>query len=166
MDADLELDSPDFRASEKFGQLLFHLRYCAGCTAGGRLVVQASGPDIYPFAFVENGDWEASFQQELALREAFQYPPFVRLVRVTLKNKEYKELEKQSARLKALFKGCALEVAGPVSCGKKTDKLKKQYLLFKLTQEQYFPAVAALDRLSAQEKKYPFKLSADPYDFY
>ena len=91
LDADLELDSPDFRASEKFGQLLFHLRYCAGCTAGGRLVVQASGPDIYPFAFVENGDWEASFQQELALREAFQYPPFVRLVRVTLKNKEYKD---------------------------------------------------------------------------
>lgn len=166
LDADLELDSPDFRASEKFGQLLFHLRGSAGCVAGGRLVVQASGPDIYPFEFVENGDWEGSFQQELALREAFQYPPFVHLVRVTLKNKEYKELDKQSARLKALFEGCALEAAGPVSCGKKTDKLKKQYLLFKLTQEQYFPAVAALDRLSAQDKKHPFKLSADPYDFY
>ena len=166
LDADLELDSPDFRASEKFGQLLFQLRYSAACVPGGRLIVQASGQDIYPFEYLVNNNWEEASRQELALREAFQYPPYVRLIRVTLKNKEYTELDKQTARLKALFKGCALEISGPVPCGKKTDKLKKEYLLFKLDNEQYFPAVAALDRLCTQDKKHPLKLSADPYDFY
>lgn len=166
LDADLELDSPDFRASEKFGQLLFHLRNSAACVPAGRLIIQASSPDIYPFEWVIKGDWEQAAAQEMALREAFVYPPFARLVRVTLKNKDKKELSLQTNRLKSLFDGCTLETAGPVPCGNKTDKLKKQYLLFKLTDEQYYPVVAALDRLSTEDKKHAFKLSADPYDFY
>lgn len=166
LDADLELDSPDFRASEKFGQLLFHLRSSAACVPNGRLIIQASSPDIYPFEWVIKGDWEQAAEQEMALREAFLYPPFVRLVRVTLKSKDAKDLARQTNRLKALFEGCTQETAGPVACGNKTDKLKKQYLLFKLTDEQYYPVVAALDRLSTEDKKNTFKLSADPYDFY
>ena len=103
---------------------------------------------------------------ELALREAFNYPPFIRLVRATLKNKDPKALCAQAAHLKSIFKQRAQEILGPVPCGKKTDTLKKEYLLFKLTDEQYFPAVEVLDSLSTQNKKQPLKLSADPYDFY
>ena len=166
LDADLELDSPDFRASEKLGQMLFYLRSRAACVPNGRLIVQASGTDIYPFEFLQSGDFAKAAEQELALREAFNYPPFIRLVRATLKNKDPKELCAQAAHLKSIFKQRAQEILGPVPCGKKTDTLKKEYLLFKLTDEQYFPAVEVLDSLSTQNKKQPLKLSADPYDFY
>ena len=166
LDADLELDSPDFRASEKLGQMLFYLRSRAACVPNGRLIVQASGTDIYPFEFLQSGDFAQAAEQELALREAFNYPPFIRLVRATLKNKDPKALCAQAAHLKSLFKQRAQEILGPVPCGKKTDTLKKEYLLFKLTDEQYFPAVEVLDSLSTQNKKQPLKLSADPYDFY
>ena len=45
-DADLELDSPDFRASEKFAQLLFKLKNLLKVRQNGRLIIQSSSADV------------------------------------------------------------------------------------------------------------------------
>lgn len=164
LDADLELDSPDFRASEEFGQLLFKLRNRLSSRPNGRLVIQASSPDVYPFEALA-GSYEACAAEELLARESFAYPPFVKLVKVLLKSKDRALLEAETARVMSAAAPYCRETLGPVRTGKKTDTLKKQYLLFKTGADGYAQLMQTLDGLKPS-KKTDFKVIADPYDFY
>ena len=165
LDAELELDGPDFRASEKFGQLLFELRGHLTTLSNGRLIIQTADQTAYDYAPLLAGDYQAAAENELALRESFGYPPFTHLIRVTIKAKELGVLQTETARLKEVGQGRALEVLGPVWCAKKTDKLKKQYLLFKTDDARYLDLLAQLDSFEPA-KKASVQISADPYNFY
>ena len=163
-DADLELDSPDFRASEKFGQLLFKLRNRLATRPNGRLIVQASSTDIYPFEGLA-GSYEVCAEEELLARESFLYPPFVKMLKVLVKSKDSTLLQAETARIMSAAAAHAKETLGPIRTGKKTDTLKKQYVLFKTSPEQYTALVRILDQINPS-KKTDVKLVADPYDFY
>ena len=163
-DADLELDSPDFRASEKFGQLLFKLKDRLSSHLVPRLVIQASSEDIFPFEAL-HASYAACAREELLARESFAYPPFVQMVKVLLKSKDLTLLQAETARVMSAAAPFCAGTLGPVRTGKKTDTYKKQYVLFKAADGQYAALVAALDGLKPS-KKTDFKLIADPYDFY
>lgn len=165
LDAELELDGPDFRASEKFGQLLFELRGHIACVPNGRLIIQTADKTTYDYAPLLAGDYSAAADNELALREAFGYPPFTRLIRVTVKAKELEVLQAETEHIKQLGKDRCTEILGPVWCAKKTDKLKKQYLLFKTDEARYLDLLAQLDSFEPA-KRCTIQLSADPYNFY
>ena len=165
LDAELELDSPDFRASEKYGQMLFSLRGHLSGVVDGRLIIQAADKEAYDYSPLLAGDYAAAAETEMLLRESFLYPPFVRLIKVLIKAKETDLLNAETARIKRLGAGKALEVLGPVWCAKKTDVLKKQYLLFKTDEARWLDLLASLDAF-APAKKATVKVSADPYDFY
>lgn len=165
LDADLELDSPDFRASEKFGQTLFALRGHLSGVKNGRLVIQAADKESYDYSPLLAGDYGAAAETETLLRESFSYPPFVHLFKVVIKAKESDLLNSETARLKRLGAKLSLDVLGPVWCAKKTDTLKKQYLLFKTDDTRRADLLAELDSF-IPAKKVIIKLSADPYDFY
>lgn len=165
LDAELELDGPDFRASEKFGQLLFELRGHLSCVPGGRLIIQTADPSAYDYAPMLAGNYAAAAQNELALREAFGYPPYTCLIRTTLKAKEFDVLQAETERIKKLGEGRCLEILGPVWCAKKTDKLKKQYLIFKTDAARYLDLLAQLDSFEPG-KRATVQVIADPYNFY
>ena len=165
LDAELELDGPDFRASEKYGQLLFELRGHLACVPGGRLIIQTADPNAYDYAPMVADNYSATAENELALREAFGYPPYTCLIRVTVKAKTLELLQAETARVKALGQGKCLEILGPVWCAKKTDKLKKQYLLFKTDAARYLDLLAQLDSFEPA-KKAGVQVTADPYNFY
>lgn len=165
LDAELELDGPDFRASEKFGQLLFELRGHLASVSNGRLLIQTADKDGYDYAPLLASDYQAAAENELALRESFLYPPYARLIRVTVKAKTLDLLQAETARIKTVGQGRCLEVLGPVWCAKKTDKLKKQYLLFKTDEARYLDLLAQLDSFEPA-KKAGMQIIADPYNFY
>ena len=165
LDAELELDGPDFRASEKFGQLLFELRGHLSCIPNGRLIIQTADQSAYDYAPLLQGDYQAAAENELALREAFGYPPFTHLIRVTLKAKELNTLQTETERIKQLGKERCTEILGPVWCAKKTDKLKKQYLVFKTDEARYLDLLAQLDSFEPG-KGAAIQIAADPYNFY
>ena len=164
MDADLELDGPDFRASEKLGQLLFKLKNKLTSRAQSSLFIQVSSPDIYPFENLQS-DYRTAAEEELLARESFNYPPFVKMIKVLVRAKDSILLEAEMARIMSAAAPFAVEVLGPVKTGKKTDKLLKQYMLFKTTPAKYTALLSALDTLKPS-KKTDFKVLADPYDFY
>ena len=165
LDAELELDGPDFRASEKFGQLLFELRGHLSCVPGGRLIIQTADQNAYDYAPMLADNYSAASENELMLRKEFGYPPYTCLIRVTVKAKELAVLQAETARLKELGQGRATEILGPVWCAKKTDKLKKQYLLFKTDVARYLDLLAQLDSFEPG-KGTAIQVSADPYNFY
>ncbi len=165
LDAELELSGADYRSTEKFTRLLFDLRGHLSGVKGGRLIIQTADQESYDYAAVFSGHYKDAADTEMLLRESFNYPPFVHLFRVTLKCKDIDLLKAETARLRQLAAPLSLDVLGPVWCAKKTDTLKKQYLLFKTDDARRADLLALLDTF-APAKKVAIKLAADPYDFY
>ena len=165
LDAELELDGPDFRSNEKYTQLLFELRGHLSGLKNGRLLIQTSTPEKYDYEPLFNGSYAQAAQQELTLRESFNYPPFVRLIRVTIKCKEKALLQAETERIQHVAAMQVIEVLGPVWCAKKTDTLLKQYLLLKVDSENYLNVMAQLDSF-VPAKKATVQIIADPYNFY
>ena len=99
------------------------------------------------------------------MRESFSYPPYTHLIKVLIKAKDTTLLNTETAKIKRLGHNRATEVLGPVWCAKKTDVLKKQYLLFKTDEARWLDLLAVLDSYTPA-KKVTIKVAADPYDFY
>lgn len=165
LDADLELSSPDYRATEKFTRLLFELRGHVSGQKNGRLIIQTANQDSYDYAPLFANNYKDACETETALRESFNYPPFVHLFKMTIKAKDMELLATETARLKQRCTPLCSEILGPVWCAKKTDTLKKQYLLFKTDNNRRADLLAALDSFEPA-KKVTVKLAADPYDFF
>lgn len=165
LDSELELDGPDFRASEKFTQLLFELRHQLAGVPNGRLVIQTADATRYNYKALALGNFAQAVQEELSLRQAFLYPPYSHLIRVTIKAKEMELLKAQTDQIKKIGENKTSEILGPVWCAKKTDVLQKQYLLFKTDQTHYLDLLACLDKFEPV-KKVTVQVTADPYNFY
>jgi primosomal protein N' (replication factor Y) len=65
----------------------------------GTVIIQTSTPDHWVLNRVVAGDYAGLVQQELAERAAYGYPPFHRLIRITLKHSDLNRLERGAAVL-------------------------------------------------------------------
>ena len=82
-DADLGLNLPDYRASERTFQLLLQSAGRAGRgEKAGRVLIQTRMPHHPCWDFVKRADYDAFYEHEIALREKRRYPPFVKLALV------------------------------------------------------------------------------------
>ena len=77
LQADLGLQTPDFRAAERVFQLLTQVAGRAGRgDLAGEVVVQAFSPESPAIQFARHQDFDGFAEQELQMRKAFGYPPF------------------------------------------------------------------------------------------
>ncbi len=94
VNADRLFSFPNFRAQEMALQLLSQLKGRIGRTGGGgKLLIQTSTPEFPLFKFLKESSYEEFYNNELRIREDSQYPPFTRLIKITLKHKEIQPLE-------------------------------------------------------------------------
>ncbi len=101
-DADRMIHFPDFRATERAFQLLTQVSGRAGRRATvGEVLIQTSNPAHPLLQKVILGDYEGLFAEELKEREAYRYPPFTRLIRLTVKNQEQSVAKKAAEVLAA-----------------------------------------------------------------
>jgi primosomal protein N' (replication factor Y) (superfamily II helicase) len=85
---------PNFRAQEFALQLLHQLKgSLSRHKAGGKLLIQTSNPDFPLFQYLKESSYMDFYRKELTIRESNEYPPFSRLIKVTLQHKEIKMLE-------------------------------------------------------------------------
>lgn len=85
--ADSLLNYPDFRVNERAFQLMEQVSGRAGRKGEkGLVVIQAYQLRHPVLAQVMAHDYVAFFQMEIEAREQFAYPPFVRLMKITLKH--------------------------------------------------------------------------------
>lgn len=83
--ADSALNLPDYRSCEKTFQLITQVAGRAGRgTIPGRVVVQTYQPDHYAIRYASHHDYTGFYQEERALRERFDYPPYAHIIRVLL----------------------------------------------------------------------------------
>jgi len=91
LSADQLLQFPDFRSAERGFQLMLQVAGRAGRKhRQGKVIIQAFNTAHPVIAEVLAGDYAAFFRREIQERHQFAYPPFHRLIRITLKHKNPK----------------------------------------------------------------------------
>lgn len=89
LDIDRLLHFPDFRAHERCFQLLTKVLSWAGTdTRRGKVIVQTKNPQHPILQDILANDYESMYRRELQDRQQFGYPPYVRLVKITLKHSD------------------------------------------------------------------------------
>jgi primosomal protein N' (replication factor Y) len=94
LSADNLLGFPDFRVNERAFQLMEQVSGRAGRKHGkGKVLIQAYRTQHPILHYVTIHDYKAMYAAEIAERQNFGYPPFFRLLKLTLKHKDQKVAE-------------------------------------------------------------------------
>ncbi|MCH4822934.1 primosomal protein N' [Gramella lutea] len=90
MNADNLLNFPDFRAHERSFQLMLQVAGRSGRTQKrGKVLIQTYNPHHQIIQQVSTGDFKGMYAEQLEERYQYQYPPYFRLIRLTLKCRDY-----------------------------------------------------------------------------
>ena len=115
LNADNLLNAPDFRAAERAFQTIMQF---AG--RGGRrnrpaeVIIQTSEPEHPLLQQLSRGDYEAMARGQLAERHTFSYPPYSRIIAITLRHPEAEIVHRAAAELaSALRSRFARRLLGP-----------------------------------------------------
>ncbi|AWH75295.1 primosomal protein N' [Dokdonia sp. Dokd-P16] len=140
MNADSMLNFPDFRAHERSYQLIAQVSGRAGRTEKqGKVLVQTYNPYHQILQQVSANKFEEMYKEQLEERRNFKYPPFHRLIRITLKHRDYQKIEEASIWLaKALRQTLGADaVLGPETPS--VARIRNQYrrnVLIKISRRQ------------------------------
>ncbi|MGB0424169.1 MAG: replication restart helicase PriA, partial [Flavobacteriales bacterium] len=89
LNADQMMNFPDFRSFERSYQLMTQVAGRAGRRSErGKVIIQTYKPDHWVIQKVIQGDYLGLYKQELVERINHDYPPYYRLIKITLKHKE------------------------------------------------------------------------------
>ena len=108
LNADTLLNYPDFRSAERAFQLMAQVAGRAGRGNGqGKVYIQTRQPDNPIIPLIVQNDYKQFYNNQLAERMLFHYPPYYRLVYVYMKHRDIHLLEEFSEivgeRMRQLF---------------------------------------------------------------
>lgn len=133
INADALLFFPDFRAHEKAFQLLTQVAGRAGRYQGeSKVMIQSFSPDHMVIKQVKENDYQSLYTQQLHERKTFEYPPFNRLIRLTLRGRDYTTVDQAATWLGGvLHRQISTPILGPVdpSIGRIRNQYHKQILI-------------------------------------
>jgi len=138
LDADGLLSFADFRVNERAFQLMEQVSGRAGRKHGrGEVLIQAININHPVLQLVKAHDYKNLFNMEIASRKEFFYPPFSRLVRITMKHKDADIVSRAADKIfHSLHQDLAQYLVGPST--PVIGRLRNQYLkeiLIKLPKE-------------------------------
>jgi len=116
--ADVSLNLPDFRSSERTFGLLTQVGGRAGRGKdAGEVVIQTYTPSHYAIREAAKHDYEAFYKREIGYREELDLPPFFHIIKITLQSTG-ETVAKEAAtalsdHLKDKFKEEKVIIAGP-----------------------------------------------------
>ena len=119
LDADMLLNRPDFKAFERSFQLMTQVAGRAGRREKrGKVILQTGDPDHWVIQKVHGHDYEGFYKQEILERKNYFYPPFYKVITITLKHKNQQKLDlishELANNLKAIFKERVLGPEYPI----------------------------------------------------
>lgn len=173
--ADLSLNLPDFRATERTFQLLNQVAGRSGRGADpGCVIIQTYVPDHYVFQFLLNHDYKGFFKSELEFRRALNYPPFGRLVSLCVDGPKAVDVESKAKKLAEVLREQQhtnpdyrehIEVLGPAPAP--IEKLRNRYrwqLLLKSKQIPILLEFASIAREALPRSRViRLHIAVDPY---
>ena len=106
MAADMTLNLPDFRSTERTFQLITQVAGRAGrAQKEGRVIVQTYDPDHYGIRLAAAQDYRAFYHRESAFRRSALYPPFTQIMRIVYSGKQEDEVRAAAQRDEQILNG-------------------------------------------------------------
>jgi primosomal protein N' (replication factor Y) len=160
INADTALNLPDFRAGERTFQLMTQVSGRAGRgDKPGTVYIQTYNPENYAIQALAVGDYDRFYENEAALREALDYPPFCELINVIMtagsEEAVRREADDIAASLQEAGESGALtgvrEILGPAPAP--LSKIKNKYRMHIVMKTDGSPAPRAFLRELSGHKR-------------
>ena len=115
MNADTMLYHPDFRAFERSFQMMTQVSGRSGRSEKrGRVIIQTYNPNHNTIQQVTNNDYFGMYKEQLYDRQIYKYPPYFRLVKLTLKQRDFDKLREGAMWLyQVMSQNLSMPVLGP-----------------------------------------------------
>ncbi|MBC8064543.1 MAG: primosomal protein N', partial [Chlorobia bacterium] len=165
--ADVSLNIPDFRSSERTFQLLSQVAGRAGRGAKpGEVVIQTFNPNHISVLTAQTHDFPAFFEALKTERRLVEYPPFVRLVNVVFSGESLPQVTEASDDAAKMISGVISKrssVLGPASCPlERLNNRWRRHLLVKLA-EDTSPRMVGEALVGFSPKGIQVNIDVDPY---
>lgn len=129
-DADRMMHFPDFRAHERAFQLIIQVSGRSGRREKkGNVIIQTADPKQSLFGFVLKHDIPGYLERELRDREAHFYPPYSRLIEITVKHTDRLKCKNLATQLTQAIRS---EIKGPQVLGPGeplVSKIRNEFLM-------------------------------------
>lgn len=100
LSADILINLPDYKASERAFQLLTQVAGRTGRgTELGKVILQTYTPDHYSIMSAQEHDYLSFFKNEIQLRRAFLYPPYVEMATMVFSSEKEEDVINYSKKL-------------------------------------------------------------------
>jgi primosomal protein N' (replication factor Y) (superfamily II helicase) len=162
INADVAMNLPDFRASERTFQLLTQVAGRAGRgPRGGDVLIQTSLPNHYAIRSAIEHDYEAFAERELEERLEPEYPPHARLANVVISGTDERAVQDAataaadwiSQLLQSHDAGDAVRLTGPAPCA--IDRIRGRWRWHFLLRSRRPGPVGSVCR--QLQTRYPFR---------
>lgn len=173
LNADNMLYQPDFRAFERAYQMMVQVAGRAGRKdVRGKVLIQTYNPLHNIIQQVTNNDYAGMYKEQVYERHNFKYPPFYRLIRLTLKHKDYEKLKNGAMWVyNVLSQNLQMPVLGPEEPA--ISRIRNEYIrtiMIKLpvgnsiggTKKTIVRILESFDAVP-QYKSIKISVNADPY---
>jgi primosomal protein N' (replication factor Y) len=115
MNADNLLNQPNFRAYERAFQMMTQVSGRAGRSEKiGKVLIQTFNPHHNTIQHVLSSNYLDMYKEQIYERQNFKYPPFYRLIKITLKHRDFDKLKEGSLWFyNVLVQSLSVPVLGP-----------------------------------------------------
>jgi primosomal protein N' (replication factor Y) len=115
MNADNMLYHPDFRAFERSYQMMTQVAGRSGrYEKRGKVLIQTYNPNHNTIQQVTNNDYFGMYKEQLYERSIYKYPPYFRMIKFTLKHRDFDKLKEGSMWLyQVMQQNLSIPVLGP-----------------------------------------------------
>tara|TARA_B110001469_G_scaffold58311_1_gene56015 strand:+ start:544 stop:2892 length:2349 start_codon:yes stop_codon:yes gene_type:complete len=128
LNADTMLNFPDFRAHERAYQMMVQVSGRAGRSKKqGNVAIQTYNPNHQILQQVSTTNYAEMYKEQLQERWQYKYPPYYRLIKITLKHRDYNKVDKGIDWLaRALQQSFGEFVLGPTAPA--VSRIRNQYI--------------------------------------
>jgi primosomal protein N' (replication factor Y) (superfamily II helicase) len=115
LNADNMLYHPDFRAFERSYQMMTQVSGRSGRSEKqGKVIIQTYNPNHNTIQQVTNNDYIGMYKEQLYDRQIYKYPPYFRIIKITLKHRDFDKLKEGAMWLyQVMSQNLTMPVLGP-----------------------------------------------------
>ncbi len=174
LNADNMLNFPDFRSFERSYQLMSQVSGRAGRKKEqGKVIIQTNDPKHIVIQYLLENNYKGFFQQQYEERKKFKYPPYCRLLKLTLRHKKLPVVSKAAKHLATeLRKSLGERIVGPeFPLISRLFNYHSKCILVKIERDKHFSERRQLIReaidktmIQAEFRSLQVITDADPYN--
>jgi primosomal protein N' (replication factor Y) len=170
--ADIGINLPDFRATERIFALLTQVSgRCGRREKPGRVVVQTLNEGHPLFKFLIRHDYLGFYRYELEIRRELKYPPFTRIARLLVRGKDEEKVSDAAKKLSECVhnhvrqRKLSIDILGPSPAPlSKISNNFRWHLLLKTTEMEHARTIIRDCRNVVQGNDLYLEIDIDPYD--